>query len=189
MNKLQEQQLQELNEMQTEQRDGFVIDDLSGLTWTMRTMSALQAKIKEVEDIAAVEIARFEAWAKEETKRYQADLDHLSYKVRDYHARVLTNDPHAKSIKTAYGVVKSRFSDAAPEKVDEQALIAYAKANDVPVVEVVETEKLKWAELKKQLTVVEHEGELVVVDSNGEVVPGVTAKPATTKFTVEVKDV
>lgn len=189
MNKLQEQELHELDEMQAEQDNGFIIDDLSGLTWTMRKMRALQAKIKEVQDIASAEITQIEAWAKQETKQYQDDLNFFSHKISEYHARVLAEDPRAKSIKTPYGTAKSVTSKAALEKVDEQALIEYAKANDVPVVDIVTTEKLKWAELKKTLTVIEHDGEQVVVDSDGQIVPGVTVKPTTTTFKVEVKDV
>lgn len=188
MNQLQEQQLHEINKMEQEERGGFIIDDLSGLTWTMRKMRALQAKIKEVQDIATAEIAPIEGWAKQETKQYQEDMDFFAHKISEYHRLVLAEDPRAKSIKTPYGVAKSTASKAAPEKVDETALIAYAKENDVPVVEVVTTEKLKWAELKKTLKVVERAGEQVVIDADGQIVPGVVVKPETVTFKVEVSD-
>lgn len=45
---------------------------------------------------------------------------------------------------------------------------------------------VKWADLKKSLKIVEISGEKVVVDENGQIVPGVIVKPESTSYFVEV---
>lgn len=188
MNKLQEQELFELEEQQQEERKVFVITDLNGLNWAFRKMSAIQAKMNEVKQLAQAERDRINAWEKEECKSFESDLAFFGHKITEYHASVLAQDPKAKSIKTPYGVAKSITSKAAPEKADESALIEYSKTNELAFVEVKTTETLKWAELKKTLSVVESNGAYVVIDENGQVVPGVTVKPETVSFKVEVAD-
>ncbi|MGN7478998.1 host-nuclease inhibitor Gam family protein [Solibacillus silvestris] len=188
MNKLQEQELFELEEQHQQERKVFVITDLNGLNWAFRKMSAIQAKLNEVKQLADAERERIADWEKKESAAYQDDLAFFSHKISEYHASVLANDPKAKSIKTPYGVAKSTTSKAQPEKADEQALIEYAKTNELDFVEVETKEKLKWAELKKTLRVVESDGELIVVDADGQVVPGVAVKPETVSFKVEVSD-
>lgn len=187
MNQLQEFELNEL-EQQGEQQQTIVITNLDGLNWAFRKMNALQAKINDVKALADAERLRIANYEKQETEKYRADLEHFEHHVKEFHASVLAQDPKAKSIKTPYGVAKSTTSNVAPEKVDEQALIEYAKTNELAFVEVEVKEKLKWAELKKTLKVVESDGAHVVIDAEGQVVPGVSVKPKTVTFKVEVAD-
>lgn len=188
MNKLQEQELFELEEQQQEERKVFVITDLNGLNWAFRKMSAIQAKQNEVKQLAQAERLRIDAWEKKECAAFESDLAFFTQKITEYHASVLAQDPKAKSIKTPYGVAKSTTSKAAPEKVDEAALIEYVKTNELTFVEVETKEKLLWGELKKTLKVVESDGVLKVVDADGQVVPGVFVKPETVSFKVEVSE-
>lgn len=188
MNKLQEQELFELETQQQEERKVFVITDLNGLNWAFRQMNALKAKLDDVKALADAERLRIANYEKQETEKYHFYLEDLEHKVKEYHASILAQDPKAKSIKTPYGTAKSIKSKATPEKVDESVLIEYAKSNELDFVEVETKEKLKWAELKKTLSVVESDGELVVVDADGQVVPGVAVKPETVSFKVEVSD-
>ncbi|MCH7321752.1 host-nuclease inhibitor Gam family protein [Solibacillus sp. MA9] len=187
MNVLQEQELFELEQNGEESRV-YVITDLNGLNWAFRKMSAIHAKVNDVKALAQAERERIDKYELSELAKYENDLAYFTQKITEYHATVLADDPKAKSIKTPYGVAKSTSSKAAPEKADEQALIQYAKSNEIDVVEVKTTESLKWAELKKTLSVVESDGELVVVDSDGQRVPGVTVKPPSVSFKVEVSD-
>lgn len=188
MNKLQEQELFELESQQQEERKVFVITDLNGLNWAFRKMSAIQAKQNEVKQLAQAERDRIDKWEKKECAAFEDDLAFFAHKITEYHASVLAEDSKAKSIKTPYGIAKSTTSKAAPEKVDESALIEYAKTNELDFVEVETKEKLKWAELKKTLKVAEFNGEQVVIDADGQVVPGVIVKPETVSFKVEVSD-
>lgn len=188
MNKLQELELQEIEGMQEEERKHFVIVDMNGLNWAFRKMAAIKAKMNEVQALAEAERDRINEWEKKECEPLQGHMDFLGYKVQEYHEKVLSEDSKAKSIKTPYGIVKSTTSKPQPEKVDDSVLIRYAKENGLQVVETVFDEKLKWSELKKTLSVQEFNGEMVVVDENGQVVPGVKVKPQTTTFKVEVNE-
>ena len=188
MNKLQEQELFELEEQQQEERPVYVIEDLSGLDRALRKMHELQKEIKEIKQIAKAGHDYYDAWEKKECAKYESELASLEYRVTEYHASVLEKDPTKKSIPMAFGTVKSRKTEAQPEKTDEAALIVYAKTNELAFVEVETKEKLKWAELKKTLSVVESDGKLTVVDADGQVVPGVIVKPETGSFKVEVSE-
>jgi hypothetical protein len=48
-------------------------------------------------------------------------------------------------------------------------------------------ESIKWGDLKKTLQVVEVNGKQVVIDENGQVVPGVVVKPESITYSVEVE--
>ncbi len=104
--------------------------------------------------------------------------------IADYHAKVLAEDPKKKTLSTPYGKSKSTTSKAQPDKVDESQLLQFVEENELPFVETVK--KLKWGDLKKTLQVVEKDGEQIVIDENGQEVPGVTVKPQTTTFKVEI---
>ncbi|MGO0742483.1 host-nuclease inhibitor Gam family protein, partial [Bacillus licheniformis] len=47
-------------------------------------------------------------------------------------------------------------------------------------------EDVKWGDLKKSLSIKEVGGKKVVVDENGQAVPGIEIEPASTSFKVEV---
>ena len=47
-------------------------------------------------------------------------------------------------------------------------------------------ESVSWGDLKKTLAVTELEGKPIVIDSNGQAVPGVEVQPETVSFKVEV---
>ncbi|MED3469973.1 hypothetical protein P4485_29850, partial [Bacillus thuringiensis] len=51
--------------------------------------------------------------------------------------------------------------------------------------QVLKTE-VKWGDLKKKFKIAEISGEKVVVDEDGQIVPGVTVKPESISYSVEV---
>lgn len=187
MNELQRMELEELSQ-ENEHKQQFVIKDLQGLNWAFRKMNALQAAIKDVKQLADAERERIARYEKSEMDKYSGDLSFFEQKIKEYHENELLRDHKVKSIKTPYGTVKSTTIKATPDKTNEQALIDYVKRNELAFVEKETKVKLLWGELKKTLHVVEIEGLQMVVDSNGEIVPGVIVKPETTTFKVEVGD-
>lgn len=188
MNRLQEIELVELNEMQPQEKQLFIIKDIEGLNWVLRKINAANAKLNEIKTLADMERERINAWEKKESAALINDIAFFEQKVIQYHSNVLKNNPKQKSIVTPYGRVQSKTSRAQPEKLDEKALLNYVVANQLPYVEVINERKVAWGELKKTLKVVQKGDEQIVVDSNGQVVPGVTVKPKTTTFKVEVSD-
>lgn len=184
MNEFEEYELE--NMPSDEEKKIFIIKDLSGLNWAFRKMAALKKKINEVESLADQEIQRINDWREKELDKYQGNANYFEEKIKNYHESVLAIDDKEKTIKTPYGKIKSVTNKAAPEKVSESELIEYARNNDPELIDLDVKEKLLWSELKKKLKVVEFEGEEMVVDENGMIVPGVIVKPENTTFKVEV---
>ena len=57
--------------------------------------------------------------------------------------------------------------------------------NALPFVKV--KKELAWGDLKKTLKVADKDGQQIVIDENGQVVPGAAVKPQTTTFKVEIE--
>ncbi|MFF2179376.1 host-nuclease inhibitor Gam family protein [Lysinibacillus sp. NPDC058147] len=188
MNLLQETELQELYEMQPQEKQIFIIKDMDGLNWVLRKINAANTKLNEIKSLAVAERERINAWEKKESTGLINDITFFEQKVFEYHSHVLANDPKQKSIVTPYGRVRSITNEAQPERLDDEAILHYVVANQLPYAEVDTIRKLQWGELKKTLKVVQQGEEQIVVDTYGQAVPGVTVKPQTTTFKVEVDD-
>ncbi|MFJ8099362.1 host-nuclease inhibitor Gam family protein [Lysinibacillus sp. NPDC096212] len=188
MNLLQETELHELNAMQPQEKQIFIIKDMDGLNWVLRKINAANAKLNEIKSLAVAERERINAWEKKESAGLINDITFFEQKVFEYHSHVLANDPKQKSIVTPYGRVRSITNEAQPERLDDEAILHYVMANQLPYAEVDTIRKLQWGELKKTLKVVQQGNEQIVVDTYGQAVPGVTVKPQTTTFKVEVDD-
>ncbi|WP_431810836.1 host-nuclease inhibitor Gam family protein [Lysinibacillus capsici] len=186
MNQLQEKELFELYEQDPQEKEIFIIKDISGLNWVFRKINAINAKLNEIKSLANSERERIDAWEKKESSVLESDIEFFEQKITEYHSQVLADDPEQKSIVTPYGKVKSITYEAQPEKLNEEAISEYVMANELPFLEKDTSPKLQWAELKKTLRVVQKDNEQIVVDVNGQAVPGVTVKPRTTIFKVEV---
>lgn len=185
MNALQQIELMEVEEMEYSdlQDTRFEITDLNSLNWAFRKLSALKSKEKEIKQVANVERDRIADWEKGELTSIHNSVSFFEGLVTAYHAKQLAEDPKAKTISTPYGKAKSRKSSESPEKENEEAILQYVIENEM---EEYIKNSVKWADLKKSLKIVEISGEKVVVDENGQLVPGVTVKPESISFSVEV---
>src|SRR5690606_19790628 len=185
MNALQEIELMEVDDINALQPDStkFEIKDINSLNWAFRKVAALQAKAKEIKQLAEIERQRIADWEKSELSSIEASMEFFESLVTQYHAKQLELDPKAKTISTPYGKSKTRTSKAAPEKQDEEKILQYVIENEMD--EFIKN-SVKWGDLKKSLKVVEISGEKVVVDSNGQIVPGVTVKPESITYSLEV---
>jgi len=194
MNPLQIEELEQLEEQyfdgslegmsREEISQRFKIDNLDSLNWAFRKIAAYQAKLKEVQSLVNTERDRIDRWEKAQSSGIQQSIDFFSQLAADYHAKVLEENPKSKTLSTPYGKSKSTTSKAQPDQQNEEQIIKFVEENKLPFVEKVP--KLKWAELKKTLKVVEKDGEQIIVNENGQVVPGVAVKPQTTTFKVEI---
>ncbi|MED4887793.1 host-nuclease inhibitor Gam family protein [Lysinibacillus fusiformis] len=162
----------------------FEITDLDSLNWALRKVHAYDAQLKEIQTVANSERQRIDSWEQRESKGINESIQFFHNLIAEYHTKVLTEDPKKKTLSTPYGKSKSTTSKAQPDKVDEEQLINFVEENELPFIEKVP--KLKWGDLKNTLKVVDKDGEQIVVDENGQVVPGVAVKPQTTTFKVEI---
>lgn len=182
INSLQQIELMEVEEIQS-QEQRFEITDLNSLNWAFRKIAALKAEEKEIIQLAEVERARINDWEKGELNPIHNSIGFFENLVQAYHAKQLAEDPKAKTISTPYGKSKTRKSKEAPEKQNEEQILQYVIENELD--EFIKN-SVKWAELKKSLKVVDLSGEKIVVDENGQMVPGVTVKPESISYSIEV---
>ncbi|PEO16779.1 host-nuclease inhibitor Gam family protein [Bacillus wiedmannii] len=182
MNALQQNELLEVDQLQDAEQQ-FEITDINGLNWAFRKLSALKSKEKEINQLANVERDRIAEWEKGELISVHNSITFFESHVQRYHAEQLAADPKQKTISTPYGKSKTRKSKETPDKGDEALLLDYVIQNDLA--EYIKN-SVKWADLKKSLKIVEISGEKVVIDDTGQIVPGVTIKPESISYSVEV---
>ena len=182
MNALQQIELMEFEEIQAHETN-FEIMDINSLNWAFRKLTALKSKEKEIKQLANVERDRIAEWEKGELSSITNSTSFFESLITLYHAKQLAEDPKAKTISTPYGKSKTRKSKETPEKVNEDLILQYVIENEMD--EFIKN-SVKWADLKKSLKIVEISGEQVVVDENGQLVPGVIVKPESISYSVEV---
>lgn len=184
MNKLQEVELEEMDSVESEFQK-FEITDIDSLNWAFRKLSALKSKEKETKQLAEKERIRITSWEQKELSAVKSSIEFFETMAAQYHMKQLEQDPKSKTISTPYGKVKSTTSKAQPDKEDVDKLLAFVEENELPFVKV--KKELAWADLKKTLQVVEKDGVQIVINENGQAVPGATVKPQTTTFKVEIE--
>lgn len=182
MNALQQIELMEVEEIQTQDKP-FEITDINSLNWAFRKLSALKSKEKDIKQLANIERDRIAEWERGELSTISNSLEFFENMIAIYHKKQLEADPKAKTISTPYGKSKTRKSSEAPEKQDEEKILQYVIESGF---DQFIKNSVKWADLKKSLKIVEISGEKVVVDDNGQIVPGVTVKPESISYSVEV---
>lgn len=183
MNALQQNELLEIDEIESQEQTQFEITDLDSLNWAFRKLSALKSKEKEIKQLANVERDRIAQWEQSELSTIENSTSFFESLIQQYHAKQLAEDPKAKTISTPYGKSKTRKSKEAPEKANEDELLEYVLENEM--LDFIKN-SVKWSDLKKTLKIVEISGEKVVVDENGQLVKGVTVKPESISYSVEV---
>ncbi|MCP8969699.1 host-nuclease inhibitor Gam family protein [Ectobacillus ponti] len=181
MNALQQLELVDVEAQEEQQR--FEITSLDSLNWVFRKVAALKSKEAEVKSLADAERIRINQWENGELLAIHSSLNYFEALITNYHAQQLAENPKAKTLSTPYGKSKSLAKKAAPKQVDKEALLTYAK--EVGFTEFIK-EEVKWGELKKHLYVHEVDGQQIVIDEDGQIVPGVAVEPAGVSFKVEV---
>lgn len=186
MNAIEKMEIEELEVNSVEEKAPFEISNLDSLNWAFRKISALSSQKKEIETLATTEKQRISEWEEKTTSSIKDSIQYFEDAIRLYHFAELQNDPKKKSITTPYGKSKSTTSKEQPEKLDEAAALEHVKANDLTDYVQVK-ESLKWAELKKAVSIVELEdGSKQCVDETGQVIPGIGVKAQNITFKVEV---
>lgn len=182
MNPLQDFELNEISK-QSGNRPQFEINDMNSLNWAFRKIAALKSQEKEIKALAATEKQRIEEWESKELKPIEDNLAFFENLVGVYHTKQLQEDPKAKTLSTPYGKSKSRAIKEQPKAVDEAQLLEHVKKAGLN--ELIK-EDIKWGDFKKSLSIKEIDGKKVVIDENGQAVPGVEVEPASINFKVEV---
>ncbi|MGG4324069.1 host-nuclease inhibitor Gam family protein [Bacillus sonorensis] len=185
MNPLQAFELNEISNssMPQEGSPQFEITDMNSLNWAFRKIAALKTQEKEIKALAATERQRIDEWESQELKPVTDNLAFFENLVSVYHSKQLDQDPKAKTLSTPYGKSKSRAIKEQPKPANKDQLLKHVK--EAGLTELIK-EDVKWGEFKKTLSIKELGGKKVVIDQNGQVVPGVGIEPASINFNVEV---
>lgn len=186
MNLLEKEELAVLDEVDSENlevREAFVVDDLEKANWAFKKISALSSRIKEKEDLAAIERERIATWLEKETISDKQSIDYFNSLLSGYYRELRRTDPKAK-LTTPYGKVTSRKMQPKWEFNEEEAIL-YFKNNDMNELVTVK-ESIDKTKAKKVFNIVQSENQVKVVDENGEVVNFATVIPQDDSITVKV---
>lgn len=179
-----EDELVDIERLQ-EEENNFKVENIDQLNFVFRKITALKYQESEVMALANKERERINLWVEKQLVPINNSISFFESHAKSYHQREYANDPKKKKISTPYGAVKTRTSKEAPEQTDPTKLLEYAFENGLD--ECIKSE-VRWAEVKKKLRIVEISGEKVVVDGDGQIVPGISIKPETIDFKVETED-
>lgn len=162
MNKLQELEVNELNEVMQEEVTNFKVDSIEKANWVFRKIKALQENITQNNNLAEQEFNRIQAWKDKENKPLEDSIEYLSSLVKGYFINLRAEDPKAK-LSTPYGKISTRKNTS--WEYEEETVLTYLASNGYEELIRVKKEVDK-ANLKK----VFKNG---VNTETGEVLPGV----------------
>ena len=145
MNKILENVLEE-------EREGFIVSDLSSANWVLKKLKAIEEKEEEIKAVAAEELKaiaeevnKIQSWLDNELKAYEGDKEYLEGLLIAYYKQQKELDPKFK-LSTPYGKVNSR-KVTKWEYCDEDGLIDYLKENNTDCIRI--KEEIDKAYLKK----------------------------------------
>ena len=156
----------------------------------LRRLAKVRAEIAQVEEDAARQIDRINAWAERRYEVLHGRARWLQAGLEMWHRAVLADDPGRKTISLPCGTLKSRVQQ--PEWVfDDEVFIAWAVEHAPDLVRVPEPKPAvdKTAAKKTLLTVEVGEGAHSILTEEGEVVPGVTVTGRGPSFSVVTEEV
>lgn len=126
MNRLQETEINELNEVMQEEVSNFTVDDINKVNWVFRKIKALKENIEQNNKLAQEEFNRIQAWKDSENKSLEDSVSYLSYLVQEYFKKLRAENPKAK-LSTPYGKVTSRKTSK--WNYSEEEVLTYLASN------------------------------------------------------------
>lgn len=168
---------------EVEEKEPFRIQDMSQLDWAFKTLSEITAEDNEIKQRADVQRSQIDKWEQVERGKLTNDMEYFQGIIRVYHQEQLALNPKAKTLSTPFGVSKTRTSEEAPEQADKDTILQHVLDNGL---EDLIKYDYKWSDLKKSLKIAEVNGRKVAVDENGAIVEGITIKPESTNYTVDI---
>lgn len=160
----------------------FAVENLEQAEWCLRQISRLKAKQAEIEKLAQAEIEKINAWKERETSKITGSISFFEGLLKDYHRRVLEEDPRRKTIKLPSGSLEARKTQ--PEfRRNEDELLPWVEANRPQY--VIVKKSVDWANLKKELDFVNGRA---FDPETGEAVPGIEVIERGTEFRVRAGD-
>ena len=183
-----------LNEIEEQEQEAvkslFDVTDLEGAAEAHRRIVFHHERMAQLDKIMEEQIAPFlakiekiKAWNTEAKEEHLDRIDNYRYLLEEYmraeyQKQVDAGKKPKKSIKLPFGSIALKKQQPEFEK-DEDLLYLYAEENDLLKVK----REIDWASIKAKAEVKNG----VLVDENGEIVPGVKVKEREDKFEVKVQ--
>ena len=153
----------QLQELQEEKPQGFMVNNLESANWCFRKIQALQNRIQENKALADSERQRIDSWEEKELHQDMESINYLSSLVKQYYVEQKEKDKKFK-LSTPYGKVVSRKTSK--WSYDDEKVKSWLKENGH-----AELLKVKEELDKANIKIVFKDG----IDHNtGECVEGVT---------------
>lgn len=190
----------ENNLEETEQKESFIVDDLSKAEWIVKKINKLQNDIdyvnNESKKMLEAEKLKIETWAQNEILEKEASINFFKLKLQPF-AEEQLKDSKKKSFKVPSGTIGFK-SGSVNFKIkgedvsnDNQDLIAFTQSSYPELIKT--TTIVNWSDLKKKLKTIEtkintEDGEKIeikVITEDGEMVPNMTVEQNENKFYVK----
>ena len=164
-----------------EEKEKFEVNSLSSADWAIRKIKELEANIKQNNDFAEAEKIRLEQWLESENRKYQESIEYFNGLLSYYLQELRKDNPKAK-ISTPHGTVSTRknpkqwtYSDDVLAALEEKEMFEFIRIK----------KEVDKKELKKVLSVTD---DGIVVNSDGEVIKGVSVVDGGEVMTVKIAD-
>ena len=164
-----------------EEKEKFEVNSLSSADWAIRKIKELEANIKQNMDFAESEKIRLEQWLESENRKYQESIEYFNGLLSHYLQELRKDNPKAKS-STPHGTVSTRknpkqwtYSDDVLAELEEKEMFEFIRIK----------KEVDKKELKKVLSATD---DGIVVNSDGEVIKGVTVVDGGEVMTVKIAE-
>ena len=164
-----------------EEKEKFEVNSLSSADWALRKIKELEAGIKQNMDFAESEKIRLEQWLESENHKYKESIEYFNGLLSHYLQELRKDNPKAK-ISTPHGTVSTRknpkqwtYSDDVLAELEEKEMFEFIRIK----------KEVDKKELKKVLSATD---DGIVVNSDGEVIKGVTVVDGGEVMTVKIAE-
>ena len=164
-----------------EEKEKFEVNSLSSADWALRKIKELEVDIKQNMDFAESEKIRLEQWLESENRKYQESIEYFNGLLSHYLQELRKDNPKAK-ISTPHGTVSTRknpkqwtYSDDVLAELEEKEMFEFIRIK----------KEVDKKELKKVLSATD---DGIVVNSDGEVIKGVTVVDGGEVMTVKIAE-
>lgn len=202
MNKLQELELEDLEEIMQDAEDTekftdykYKILDLDGAVRAFKKLNAIEAKIKDIERIAQEErepyelmISKINDWKDQEIKSFDRSINFFNFLLEQYYREQRELDPKFK-LSTPYGKVSSRKQQPKWE-YDEKQLLPYLEHYSPELIRI--KKEVNKVDFKNSVN--EGKGFVLIGDGKiahagtGEILEGITVTEQPDSITIKVVD-
>ena len=177
---------EELNKMvanataNQEEKERFSIENDDQLKWVFQMMEEKRKEIRAKYDMIQQATDYYEGQVKDLRK----DIDYFNGLAMQYAEEQADEDPNWEFKESPYGRITRTKESSKLAVTDKEALIKHYKGT--PFVEEVVQDKLKWADLKKNLSSPDGQH---VTNENGELINGVEVVTKPSALVIKHKSV